>query len=117
MGPFSDGQQFEQVLANITIAFVLMVVVAIVVERSLSVIFGYKYYSQFLGGKGLKVPITLAVCYAICTGYPFDAVAIMFSNGPTLLGELITAGFLAGGSKKIAETFGDIKRAVKEIQG
>ena len=110
-----DGN-IQLVMERVASAFVLMFIVALVVERSLAALFDYRLYKTHLNGKGLKLPITLGICIAICYGYPFDAMGLIFGKTITTLGQLITAGFLAGGSKKIAETFGDLKRSVVHIQ-
>jgi len=41
-----------------------------------------------------------------------DLVALLFNGETSVLGQVLTAGLLSGGSKKVAETFGDIKTAV-----
>ncbi len=106
----------EVVMSNVIQAFVLMVIVSLIVERSLATLFGWSVFAKYLGDKGVKVPITMAVCWMLCRYYPFDATAIIFAREPSFLGMLLTAGFLAGGSKYIAETFGDLKKAVSEIK-
>jgi len=53
----------------------------------------------------------LSVSYLIATEVPVDLVAMLFNGDASVLGQVLTAGLLSGGSKKVAETFGDIKAA------
>ena len=69
-------------------------------------------FKEFLGGKGLKVPIAAGVSFLIANQVPVDLVAMLFNGETSVLGQVLTAGLLSGGSKKVAETFGDIKAAV-----
>ena len=104
------------VLERVGTAFALMIIVSMLVERSLAFFFNWKIYQKYLGGKGFKVPITAIVCFLVCKSHPFDAMSIVFGRDEiTMLGILITTGFLAGGSKYIAETFGDLKKAVSQV--
>ena len=41
---------------------------------------------------------------------------MLFDGEASLLGQVLTAGLLSGGSKRIAETFGDLKKAAEELK-
>ena len=41
---------------------------------------------------------------------------MLFNGDATMLGQVLTAGLLAGVSKKVAETFGDLKKAAEELR-
>ena len=71
---------------------------------------------KLLGGKGLKVPVTLAVSFVIAQQVPVDLIALLYNGEASLLGDILTDGLLRGGSKRIAETFGDLKRAAEELK-
>ena len=101
---------FGPVLENVASAFALLIALSVVIERGLATVFNWKYYQKLFGGKGLKVPIALIVSYLIATEVPVDLVAMLFNGDASVLGQVLTAGLLSGVSKKVAETFGDIKK-------
>ena len=103
---------FGPVLENVASVFALLITLSVIIERGLATVFGWKLYHKLLGGRGLKVPIALGVSFLIANQVPVDLVAILFDGDTTVLGQVLTAGLLSGGSKKVAETFGDIKAAV-----
>ncbi len=102
---------FGPVLENVASVFALLIALSVIIERGLATVFGWKLYQKLLGGKGLKVPIALGVSFLIANQVPVDLVAMLFNGDTSVLGQVLTAGLLSGGSKKIAETFGDIKAA------
>ena len=102
---------FGPVLENVASVFALLIALSVIIERGLATVFGWKLYQKLLGGKGLKVPIVLGVSFLIANQVPVDLVAMLFDGDTTVLGQVLTAGLLSGGSKKVAETFGDIKKA------
>ena len=104
--------EFGPILENVAIVFALLITISVILERGLATVFGWKYYTKLLGGKGLKVPIAFGVSFLIANQVPVDLVAVLFNGETSVLGQVLTAGLLSGGSKKVAETFGDIKAAV-----
>ena len=102
----------EVFYTNLASAMGASVVLAFFIETGLGYLFGMKWYSK-LNGKGLKAPISFAVCYLCCYVAGFDFFAWVF--GATALSWLttgITALFLAGGSKSISHRFGELKRTL-----
>ena len=108
--------EFGPIFENVASVFALLIALSVIIERGLATIFGWKYYVKLLGGKGLKVPVTLAVSFVIAQQVPVDLIALLFNGEASLLGQILTAGLLSGGSKRIAETFGDLKRAAEELK-
>ena len=108
--------EFGPILENVASGFALLITLSVIIERGLATIFGWKYYVKLLGGRGLKVPVTLAVSFVIAQQVPVDLVAMLFDGEASLLGQVLTAGLLSGGSKRIAETFGDLKNAAEEFK-
>ena len=106
--------EFGPIFENVASVFALLIALSVIIERGLATVFGWKYYEKLLSGKGLKVPITLAVSFVIAQQVPVDLIALLFNGEASLLGQILTAGLLSGGSKRIAETFGDLKRAAEE---
>ena len=104
--------EFGPVLENVASVFALLITLSVIIERGLATVFGWKYYEKLLGGRGLKVPIAIGVSFLVANQVPVDLVAILFNGESSILGQVLTAGLLSGGSKKVAETFGDIKAAV-----
>lgn len=108
--------EFGPVLENVASVFALLIALSVVIERGLATLFNWKYYAKYVGGKGLKVPISWGVSFLIAKEVPVDLVAMLFNGDATVLGQVLTAGLLAGGSKKVAETFGDLKKAAEELR-
>ena len=104
--------EFGPVLENVASVFALLITLSVIIERGLATVFGWKYYQKLLGGKGLKVPLAFGVSFLVANQVPVDLVAILFNGETSILGQVLTAGLLRGGSKKVAEAFGDIKTAV-----
>ena len=104
--------EFGPILENVASVFALLITLSVIIERGLATVFGWKYYAKLLGGKGLKVPIAFGVSFLIANQVPVDLVSTLFNGEASTLGQVLTAGLLSGGSKKVAETFGDIKAAV-----
>ncbi|MFC1530059.1 hypothetical protein ACFL6R_05015 [Gemmatimonadota bacterium] len=86
-----------------------VVILSALIERSLSVLFEWRHFIDWnekttntgtKTNKGWKEPIAFAMSLFICIVWDFDAVSmIILSDHTTLLGEIVTAGILAGGSK------------------
>ena len=104
--------EFGPILENVASVFALLITLSVIVERGLATVFGWKYYEKLLGGKGLMVAFAFGVAFLIANQVPVDLVALLFNGETSVLGQVLTAGLLSGGSKKVAETFGDIKTAV-----
>lgn len=84
----------------------ILLVLAIVVEIGLTTVFSWKYFEDYLAGKGWKTPITVAVSCFFTFYYKLDTVADLLSAFTTASeafpkstpGKLITAFLVAGGS-------------------
>ena len=92
----------EQSEAALRIAGDLFVlaILAFLIERGLAIIFEHDWYIATLEKVGgLKTIIAYIVSFAICWYYDFDLIATLLEpQSVTLLGIVITAGILAGGS-------------------
>jgi hypothetical protein len=88
----------------------LVAVLAIMVERGLSIGFEYKFWvASGLDDKGLKEPIAFLVAYLICKAFSFDAIGMLL--GKTVVstaGMVVTAAVIAGGSKGSQHLFSDL---------
>lgn len=97
-----DWERLIEVLAAI-------VVLAFVLERALSIIFEHRLYIDHAKGRGLKEFIAFGLALLVCWQWDFDAMSmIILKDQTTLIGELITAGVIAGGSKGSVKLFRDI---------
>ncbi len=97
-----DWQRLAEVLAAV-------VVMAFLVERALSLLFGNEHYIRRLEDKHLKEVIAFAVSVAVCWYWDFDAVSMIFlKDQTTLLGFIVTGGVVAGGSKASVKLFREI---------
>lgn len=97
-----DWPQLLEVLAA-------LVVLSFVVERVLALIFEHRLYVKILDEKGLKEPIAFVVALVVCVNWDFDVVSVLLTAESTsLIGQIITAGVIAGGSKASVKLFHDV---------
>lgn len=90
-------------------AITMVAVVAIVVERALSVIFHSSIYIEHVHKSGMKETIALAVSIAVCAAWKLDAMGmIILTETTTVLGYIITGALVAGGSKGSVKLFQDM---------
>lgn len=97
-----DGERlYEVLLAIIVLSFIL--------ERALSLIFEHKAFVDKVSGKGIKEVIAFGLAFLVCRKWDFDAVSVMLVSETTNgLGQAITAGVIAGGSKSSLKLFQDV---------
>ncbi|MCK9345053.1 MAG: hypothetical protein M0P64_02930 [Candidatus Pacebacteria bacterium] len=85
-----------------------IVLLSLFVERALSPIFESRLVLDKMKNKGFKEPIVIITSLVIVYLYQFDAMAVIFSQEKnTLVGYLITAGVVSGGSKGSIKLFRD----------
>lgn len=93
-------------LAEVLIA---IVVLSFMLERACAVLFEHRLFIKFFGGKGVKEFVALGLAFLVCQRWNFDAISmIVLTEQTTRLGELITAGVIAGGSKASIKLFHDL---------
>jgi hypothetical protein len=96
-----DGETTAEVLGTI-------VLMALFIERALSLIFEWRPLVLYFDGKGAKEPIAIIVSVAVAWAYKFDALAILFKEEKgTFWGYLLTGAIIAGGSKGAIKLFRD----------
>ena len=89
-------------------AIMLVAVIAIVVERSLSVVFQSRFYIERLHRDGMKETLALAASIAVCAYWKLDAVSmIVLANATSTPGYIVTGALVAGGSKGSLKLFQD----------
>lgn len=89
-------------------AIMLVAVLAIVVERVLSVIFQNRIYIERVHTDGMKEVIALAASIAACVNWKLDAVGmILLTETTTIAGYIVTGALVAGGSKGSLKLFQD----------
>lgn len=97
---FSNASYYQQVLG----ALALIVVLAMVLERALSVPFEWGLVKDFLDRTKLRAPLAFLAAWAVCWQMKFDLLAVLASNkagtwNAFSIGVLMTAAVIAGGSK------------------
>lgn len=97
---FSSAPYYQQVLGGLA----LVVVVAMVLERALSVPFEWGLIKDFLDRSKLRAPLAFLAAWAVCWQMKFDLLAILSNNKTEVwnafsIGVLVTAAVIAGGSK------------------
>jgi hypothetical protein len=96
-----DWEQVSEVLATI-------VVLAFLVERALSLLFESERFLK-LDPKGLKEVIAFIVSLVVCVAWKIDALSVILHGEKVrVIGEVLTAGVIAGGSKASLKLFRDV---------
>lgn len=86
-----------------------VVVLSFILERALSMLFEWRHFVNKFDKKGFKEPIAYIVALIVCIYWDFDAVSmIILSESTSLLGEAVTAGIIAGGSKGAVKLFHEV---------
>lgn len=104
MDPLMFGMNSDVVLEVLG----TIVLLSLLIERFLSPFFEWRHILTKIKNKGYKEPIAFAVSFVVIYAYQFDALAIIFSEEKnSIMGYLITAGIIAGGSKGSIKLFRD----------
>ena len=91
---------FEADYTQLTEAIFVVVLLSFIIERVLAVVFEHALYKKYLDGKGLSAPISVALSFLVCRSFHFDLLAVMFKDQAAgLLGTILTAMLISGGSK------------------
>ena len=101
------------------LAEVLMAIIvfAFFVERALSLVFENRVYIKYFNEKGLKAPIAFLLALVICRALHFDALSMIVLTAKTsLLGEVVTAAVIAGGSKASIKLFHDLMKVKSDAE-
>jgi hypothetical protein len=103
-----DPNLFHVDINRTTEVLLLLVLLSFMLERALSPIVEHRWFVERFDKKGIKEFLALALSAAVCILWQFDAVsAVILSEKTSLLGELITASVIAGGSKGSLKFFRD----------
>jgi hypothetical protein len=87
----------------------VIVVLAFILERALALLFEQKIFVDKFSGRGVKEPIAFVVALLVCWKWNFDALSMtLLTDKTNLIGEIITAGVIAGGSKGSLKLFRDV---------
>ena len=91
----------------------LIVVLAMVLERALSVVFEWGVWDTWLEAKKLRAPLALLASYVICATMKFDILMILAKKNAVDfsivgVGTFVTAATIAGGSKGAITLFQDV---------
>ena len=97
-------------------ALVKLVLFAMLLERALYFIFDYSLWRDYLSGKKIKAPITLAIAWYACSLYDFDIISPILDAmaGPTTFGIFLTSLIIAGGSAGAMILFQDVLNLSRE---
>lgn len=86
-----------------------IVVLSFVLERGLAILFENRIFIDKFHGRAIKEPIAFLVALLVCVFWDFDAVSMIFlAEKTSVLGEAVTAGVVAGGSKGSIRLFRDV---------
>jgi len=97
-----DWDRLFEVLAAV-------VVLSFLLERVLAILFEHRLFIKVFDQKGIKEPIAFALALVVCRRWNFDAMSMtILADHTSFLGEAITAGVIAGGSKASVKLFRDV---------
>jgi uncharacterized BrkB/YihY/UPF0761 family membrane protein len=90
-----------------------IIVLAMVLERALSVIFEWGVWDEFLTKHSLRAPLALIATYAICAYMQLDILLTVAKKDPSSfklvsIGTFVTAATIAGGSKGAIALFQNV---------
>ena len=87
---------------------VLVVFLSFVIERALALVFEHRWFIALsMKRKGLKEVLAFGVTLLVVNRYGLDVLAVVFQEPRNMLGYLVTAGLIAGGSKGSTKLFRD----------
>ena len=90
-------------------ALMLIIILALVVERALAVIFENRIWLMHFDKPGLKELIAVIVSAWVCFQWKFDAIGmIILTEKTTFPGHILTGLVIAGGSKASIKLFHDV---------
>ena len=104
----------EEFILNLATVVAVGLGVSFLVENSLSFFFSWRHFINRFSGKGFKWVITAAFCLSLCLIYPLDLLSMLLGRDVAVIGQILTAGFLGGGSRKIAIRFGELKGHIEK---
>lgn len=94
------GRTFEVLAA--------VVVLSLLVERALAPLFEHRAFIRRFEKRGLKEPLAFLVALAVCVYWEFDAISMVILRPKvSVVGEVLTAAVVAGGSKGSVKLFRD----------
>ena len=97
-----DWERTIEVLATI-------VILAFILERGLALVVEHRLFVARFDGKGAKEFLAFGAALLICWQWDFDALSTIVLQAETsVLGKILTAGVIAGGSKASVKLFRDI---------
>ena len=86
-----------------------LVVLSFFVERALAIIFESRWFLKKLDQFPIKEFIAFGVSLLVCITWHFDSLSmVLLTDHTSLLGEIVTAGVVAGGSKASLKLFHDV---------
>lgn len=107
---------FSPEFLRVMTALAKLVILSMLLERSLAVLFDYRWLRP-ISGYGLKVPIAILTSWIICYSYQFDILSQLFEpNQVTALGLFMTALIIAGGSAGAITLFQSIFKFSRDAQ-
>ncbi len=109
---FKDVVQPDWLPGMLGVLFTV-VVLAMVLERALSVIFEWGVWDKFLAEKKLRAPISLLAAYAMCAYMKLDILLTIVKKDTASfqlisIGTFVTAATIAGGSKGAISLFQNV---------
>jgi len=97
--------------------FMTIIFLSFVIERGLALFFESNFYVNRFAGKGYKPLIAYAVSFGIISWLKFDSLSILFQRDSThIIGYLITAAIVAGGSKASIALFRDFWKIASDAE-
>lgn len=113
--PTLTPQLLEQAGYGVMYFLFIAFIASFVIERALSPLFNYRYFKEYLNGYGIKYPVVLILCYFVCKSADIDFMHMVWSKPVSVAGTAIAVLLCSGGSKRIAEAIGDLRKSTKTM--
>ena len=107
---------FESLAINLLVTGFYGLVLCAVVEGACDYIFSWSLFERKFDGKGYKWWVAMGVSLATVHIGQYDAIHMVQGLDATQGGMILSFGLIAGGSKKLAERFGSIRKAATGVQ-
>jgi len=91
----------------------MIVILALILERALSVVFEWGVWDVWLAKHNLRAPLAFIASYVICYALKFDILIVIGKKDPATfavfgIGTFVTAATIAGGSKGAITLFQEV---------
>ena len=112
-----DPNLFHQDYERLFEVLATVIVTSFFLERTLALVFEHRLFIAHFTNRGVKEPLAFAGALLVCRAWDFDAVSMtILAERTSLLGQVLTAGVVAGGSKVSVRLFHDVFKTMSTAE-